>query len=124
MSDTEFNTEFFAQYSRVDLNQLLAAVNAELKMREARDIAAARDRIHAIAKEVGVPLSELLPTIKPASGKAKVAPRFRNPNNAAEVWTGRGRQPRWVIAALEAGATQDSLLIPATPTNNQAEGVQ
>src|SRR4051794_12275797 len=35
----------------------------------------------------------------PAS-RGKVAPKYRNPDNPAETWTGRGRQPRWVQAAL------------------------
>ena len=31
----------------------------------------------------------------------KVAPKFRNPENSGETWTGRGLQPRWMRAALE-----------------------
>lgn len=31
------------------------------------------------------------------------APRFRNPDNSAETWSGRGSQPAWVRRALAAG---------------------
>ena len=30
----------------------------------------------------------------------KVAPKFRNPENSAETWSGRGLQPRWMRAAM------------------------
>lgn len=43
-----------------------------------------------------------------ATGK-KVAPKYRGPNG--ETWTGRGRQPGWVAAALGAGRTLDEMLI-------------
>lgn len=39
----------------------------------------------------------------------KVAPKYRGP--AGEQWTGRGRQPGWVVAALAAGGTLNDLLI-------------
>jgi DNA-binding protein H-NS len=32
-----------------------------------------------------------------------VAPRYRNPADASQQWTGRGRQPQWVKDWLEAG---------------------
>jgi len=39
----------------------------------------------------------------------KVAPKYRGP--AGDLWTGRGRQPSWVVAELAAGRTLDDLLI-------------
>ena len=32
-------------------------------------------------------------------------PKYRNPENADETWSGRGRQPKWVQAALAGGET-------------------
>ena len=29
--------------------------------------------------------------------------RYRNPNNQQETWTGRGKQPRWLAAAIASG---------------------
>ena len=40
-----------------------------------------------------------------------VPPKYRNPNNPQETWTGRGRKPRWVVALLEQGYTLDQLKI-------------
>lgn len=47
----------------------------------------------------------------PAAGKT-VAPKYRNPANPAQTWTGRGKSPTWV-AEMKAAGTLDSALIPA-----------
>ena len=41
----------------------------------------------------------------------KILPTYRNPNNHAETWTGRGRKPRWLVAALDAGNTVEQCRI-------------
>ena len=38
-------------------------------------------------------------------------PRYRNPDNPAETWSGRGPQPSWVTALRERGVRLDSLLV-------------
>ena len=43
----------------------------------------------------------------------KVMPKYRNPADAAEVWTGRGKQPAWVRAHLTLGGTLEQLKIVA-----------
>lgn len=30
----------------------------------------------------------------------KVKPKFRNPTKKSETWSGRGMQPRWLVAAI------------------------
>ena len=41
----------------------------------------------------------------------KVAPKYRNPANEKETWTGRGRQPRWVAAEITNGRKLEDFLI-------------
>ena len=49
---------------------------------------------------------------KPTKRKGiKLKPKYRNPENSEQVWTGRGNRPRWVTAALEKGLTLQGLLI-------------
>ena len=52
-------------------------------------------------------------TKKAASKRAgmKVAPKYRNPANPKETWTGRGRQPRWMAAQVKAGKKPEEFLI-------------
>jgi DNA-binding protein H-NS len=33
----------------------------------------------------------------------KVLPKYCNPSAPAETWSGRGKQPRWLVAALQSG---------------------
>lgn len=41
----------------------------------------------------------------------KVKPKYRNPSNKSETWTGRGRQPLWVVAALKSGKKLNDFVI-------------
>ena len=40
----------------------------------------------------------------------KVQPKYRCPDSGA-TWSGRGRQPRWLTAAIKAGGKRDDFLI-------------
>lgn len=40
----------------------------------------------------------------------QVAPKYRHPESG-DTWTGRGKPPRWLVAAEASGATRDSFLI-------------
>jgi DNA-binding protein H-NS len=35
--------------------------------------------------------------------RGSVAPKYRNPENPAETWAGRGLKPRWLAAAIKGG---------------------
>lgn len=45
------------------------------------------------------------------TSRKKVEPRFRNHNNPQDTWTGRGKQPRWLVAELKKGAKLEDFLI-------------
>jgi DNA-binding protein H-NS len=41
----------------------------------------------------------------------RVFPKYRNPKQPSETWSGRGRQPRWLAVALSSGHKIDEFLI-------------
>jgi DNA-binding protein H-NS len=41
----------------------------------------------------------------------KVFPKYQNPKNPTETWSGRGRQPRWLSPQLESGKKLDDFRI-------------
>jgi DNA-binding protein H-NS len=45
----------------------------------------------------------------------KVFPKYQNPTVPSETWSGRGKQPRWLVLALKAGGTIEDFKIPAPP---------
>ena len=52
-------------------------------------------------------LEERLKRLKaPVSGRRPyppVSPKYRNPDQPSETWSGRGKQPRWLVAQLRSG---------------------
>ena len=40
-----------------------------------------------------------------------VSPKYCNPDHPSETWSGRGRQPRWLVARLKAGERIDDFRI-------------
>lgn len=92
-------------------------------------------KIVSLAKEAGLTAADIakaLGATKPAkaakapratkkgalAGK-KVAPKYRNPVNPEQTWTGRGVSPSWV-QALKAAGTLDSALISSTASPSAA----
>ncbi|WP_312437082.1 H-NS histone family protein [Janthinobacterium sp.] len=93
-----------------ELRNLADKVRQEVQNRERQDLNKAREQIMAIAQEAGIPLKQLiLDGLHPRAGK--VAVQYRNPNNASEQWTGRGRQPLWVRSWVESGKSIDLLRV-------------
>ena len=41
----------------------------------------------------------------------KVLPKYQNPKNPAETWSGRGKQPNWIKMQLRAGRKLDGFRI-------------
>ena len=64
------------------------------------------------APKSAAPAAEKQPR-KTTKGRSlgKVAPKYRNPANAKETWTGRGKQPRWLAAETAKGRKLDEFLI-------------
>ena len=50
-------------------------------------------------------------TKSPRRAYPRVLPKYRNPTNPAEKWSGRGKQPHWLQAQLRAGKELDHFLI-------------
>jgi DNA-binding protein H-NS len=40
-----------------------------------------------------------------------VLPKYQNPNDPAETWAGRGKQPRWLVSQIRAGRKISDFLI-------------
>jgi DNA-binding protein H-NS len=44
----------------------------------------------------------------------KVFPKYRNPVAPSETWSGRGKQPRWLVSALKSGRNLEDFEIPTS----------
>src|ERR1700757_4141479 len=53
---------------------------------------------------------------------ASVSPKYRNPEHPSETWSGRGKRPRWLTAALSAGRTIEEFIISDVNSTNAPAG--
>ena len=71
-----------------------------------------REKITSLAREHGFDVHELLDLRRRGKGKGSVAPKYRDPNNPENIWSGRGRMPRWLVAATKGRkASREDFLI-------------
>lgn len=98
-----------------ELQALIKTAEAQMESARKNQVQEVRTRIDALLKGAGLSIDEVYPRRggKGAKGaKAAVAPKYRNPENAAQTWSGRGKRPLWFSAALKKkGVTVESLLI-------------
>ena len=93
-----------------------------------KPIAVVRKKLRALAQAEGYSIAELFGGANVGTGSAakmpakprtttagrklgKVAVKYRNPANAKETWTGRGKQPRWLATETAKGRKLDEFLI-------------
>lgn len=92
--------------------QVEAAKLIEIKKEKA--IEDAYLKILSIAESVGYTVEDLL-NVGAANAKKKnrkiVEPRYRSKTNSQDTWTGRGKQPRWLVAEIEKGANLEDFRI-------------
>jgi DNA-binding protein H-NS len=86
----------------------LKSLRAEVEAMIATKVAARREELQS-------QLSELLEITGHGNGTRRKAPsvaaKYRNPKNADEVWSGRGRMPLWLGAEIKAGKDRDDFLV-------------
>lgn len=94
----------------VDKLPLKELLDLEIRVKKAVVVAREREKgevrqeMMALAAKRGLSLSEILGSGRGGGKGGKVAVKYRNPDNPDDTWTGRGRQPKWLVAALKKGA--------------------
>ena len=51
---------------------------------------------------------------RPRRKYPRVFPKYQNPSVPSETWSGRGKQPKWLVSALKAGGKIEDFRIPDT----------
>jgi len=104
------------KFSYADLIELKSEIEAVIAERRAEEQAKLQAKMAEIAAAAGFELDEVMPVKRssgrpPATKRGKVAPKYRNPKDPSQTWTGRGRQPNWLVAELNKGKKLDDFLI-------------
>ena len=105
--------------NRKELEKLLKDVKAALQNAAARDRRAAKKAAEKAAAEFGFTLGDLsddkpAPKAKKPKKKTsghKAAPKYANPEDPGQTWTGKGRQPNWYRLAVDNGTAPETMEI-------------
>ena len=105
-----------AKMNYAQLLELRKIVDEAIENRHNAERQELKERLSKIAKLIGGDVKELAAKASPAkrvssSKGKKVKPKYRNPKQRNETWTGRGRQPRWLVHELATGKKIESFLI-------------
>lgn len=102
-----------------DLDMLRKAVEKTRVQAERKSRKDALSHVESVAANLGFTLDELLDNgsgrkRSKAGPKTISQPKYVNPDNQSETWTGRGRLPNWLKQLIDQGRSRDEFLIDKT----------
>ncbi|WP_177187848.1 H-NS histone family protein [Formivibrio citricus] len=99
--------------SLIELAELKKQIDVEIVKRKETEKQNLRTEIQRMAANAGMTLNEILSGLdkKPRKQANAGIAQFRNPADAEQTWTGRGRKPQWVLDWLASGKNLDGLRI-------------
>lgn len=89
----------------LELRDRVSAILAERVVSERQELESRLARLKSV-KVAARPVRKI-----ESDRRSVVVPKYRNPDNPSETWAGRGRQPRWMTAAIKAGRKMSDLRI-------------
>jgi DNA-binding protein H-NS len=94
------------------LHEEISRILSIRMMSEKREL---EKRLAQLRREKDMPRSESADKLEgPPRERRKyprVVPKYRNPNEPFQTWSGRGKKPRWLTAALETGHAIEEFVI-------------
>ena len=99
-----------SKLSRTELIRLQADISKEMDSRAEADKDDTRKKIAEMAADAGYSVEELFGS-KPARKRAHAKVKYREPKNAANAWSGRGRMPRWLTAEVAKGKKKEDYAV-------------
>jgi DNA-binding protein H-NS len=99
--------------SETELVDLLGNAQKALLAKQALRRKEVIAQIKDLAAAIGVDVAINEGNSTPGSGRkgGKIAVKYRNPDNPAEQWTGRGMKPKWLNALLEEGRSLEDFAV-------------
>ncbi|HGF9504038.1 TPA: H-NS histone family protein [Acinetobacter baumannii] len=108
------NKDILEGKSIKELTDLQEEIKAKIEAKKDAEILAVAEQFETLAASVSMSIEDIIlaaKTLKKNKPKKVVEPRYRSKTNVNDTWTGRGKQPRWLVNELEAGAKLEDFLI-------------
>jgi DNA-binding protein H-NS len=94
-----------------ELKTLSKDIEKAIKKREIDNLKKACDAAETAVKEYGFSLDEISGAKMPRRNAEKSDAKYRNPDDAKQTWSGRGRQPQWFKDAVAGGRSPEELAV-------------
>lgn len=118
LATKELVAEMLMELELLELREVVDLAQHALEKREIDELVQARQTVQEMAQRLNIPAEHLIGAKADGNGQAKPAnsrkakPQgFRNPDNPAQTWSGKGRKPVWFTDAIGAGTPIDSMRI-------------
>lgn len=95
--------------SVAELEALRGSIENVIVNRRQTELVNLRKAIEDMVEEAGFTLDEVMQAT--ASKKRTVAPKYQNPADPSQTWSGRGRKPGWVEELIASGGNLEDCLI-------------
>jgi len=104
--------------NHAQLTELISKAQARQNELHKEKVGKLREKVFALIKAEGYSFEDIFgggsgvrgPGTK-RRGTGTVAPKYRNPADPEQTWSGRGKRPRWFNEALKAGKKEKDLAI-------------
>src|SRR5690349_10391690 len=108
--------------SPAELQALIKSAEVQMQFARKTHVQEVRIKIEALLKSSGLTIDDVYPRRggqRSKGPRATVAPKYRNPENSDQTWSGRGKRPLWFTQALKKkGVTTESMLIGRAPAKS------
>ena len=106
------------QLHQTVIEVLATRLTAEKHELEKRLAQLRREKHQSLALPNEVLSRRIAGSVQESRKHAKVPPKYRNPNEPSETWSGRGKRPRWLAQALLAGQKIEDFVIGTSEPQN------
>lgn len=105
----------YEKMSLKELETIKKEVDRVIAMKRDLERVQLKKKVAELAESHGFSVNELFGAAQKGRGgqknKSSGVPKFANPENPADTWTGRGRKPNWLVDRLKKGAKVEDFAI-------------
>lgn len=113
LRNPNINVNDLETMSLKDLLSVEADIQEAITSVRERERVAVREQMAKLAERSGFDLNELMGNARRRRHVKPSKVLYRDPNDSNRTWTGRGRKPNWLVAAVDKGKKVEDFLANA-----------